>query len=889
MRPLLLSPFVLLALVSSACRDGSPPASAGSSGAAAGALPPPTEHLLDAGAEGDQRRRREEWFEERHAAPPGTDWRAIERANGEAQIAKRNRLASLPTGTLHWAERGSDNQAGRMHVAAISPDGQTLYAGSSLGGLWKGTLEGTSWTPLGDNLYGGVHWLVALPGDGGGFDRLLAATDGGRIHLTRDDGATWVVPAGLPADAGAVRRVVATSDGSYTVFLVAASGSSYRLYRSTDYGESFVSLVAAGLAKGDVWVPRNGGSDVYYVKGSELWRSSDRGATWTVLSSTPLGATTVEIAGSEAGAPRLWILTGGANLYRSDDAGLSWSFVDAVTDIWWGGSHSASIVDADAFAYGGVEVHRTYDAGATWSIVNSWGAYYGNPAGRLHADIPGIDVVPGGPNGETWYVSTDGGLYRSADTLQTVENLSLAGLRVSQYYSTLTSAADPDHVAAGSQDQGYQWAGAPPGEGTVLEFDQRISGDYGHLSSGDGTHAWVFSTYPGFVLVHRNEGSPILHTVSFPPNEGYAWMPPVVGDPLAPTDFFFCARQLYRYQKSATGYDWTPAAWSTEDFADGASAYCSALAFSPLDPNLAWAATNTGVLYWSVDRGVTWTQSASLGPGAHYFYGTALLASATDPTVVYVGGSGYGVPAVYRSADGGQTYQPWSDGLPSTLVYCLGEQPDGTGTIYAGTETAAYRREAAGAAWEDITGNEAPITIYWSVEALAHENTLRFGTYGRGIWDYQVEPPASWSIYGCGGNPAGSLVVLGGMPRPGQSMVLGLDNPLGTMNPGALAFGFFSLAPDAAYPCGTMVPGFGMAGGGAAGELLISVVPPDPALTIVGFPWGGVGQPAWVNVAIPNDSALLGLQVYGQGLLLDPSRPAYKCGLTEGIELVIGV
>ena len=67
-----------------------------------------------------------------------------------------------------------------------------------------------------------------------------------------------------------------------------------------------------------------------------------------------------------------------------------------------------------------------------------------------------------GPIGETWYISTDGGLYHSQDTLHTVLNLSLQGLRVSQYYSTLTSAADPDHVAAGSQDQGYQWAGSPP-------------------------------------------------------------------------------------------------------------------------------------------------------------------------------------------------------------------------------------------------------------------------------------------------------------------------------------------------------------------------------------------------------------------------------------------
>ena len=48
------------------------------------------------------------------------------------------------------------------------------------------------------------------------------------------------------------------------------------------------------------------------------------------------------------------------------------------------------------------------------------------------------------------------------------------------------------------------------------------------------------------------------------------------------------------------------------------------------------------------------------------------------------------------------------------------------------------------AAWTDITGNVAPVTTYWSVEALHHEPTVRFGTYGRGIWDFTpapIEPP----------------------------------------------------------------------------------------------------------------------------------------------------
>ncbi len=707
--------------------------------------PPPTENWLGEDAEEKQKERRKAWFEERHKAPPEVDWREIERANGLTQIEKRNRLAESAIQIASpWVERGSDNQAGRAHAASLSSDRNWLYVGSSLGGLWKGKPDGAAWKPLGDNLYGGAHWLAAVPGENPGDpDVLLAATDGGLVHVTRDEGLTWEVPAGLGTVAG-VRRVLVTSDVSRSVFLVKRnSGGGYRLMRSQDRMASFEQVYSFVNYDGDVWARRDGSPDLYLVTGASVFRSLDLGTTWTAVGATPAGSSRGELVGSEAGAPRLWTvfqIGSQRQLHRSDDAGASWSFVTTISDYWE--SLNASIVDADLFAYGGVEVWRTADGGTSFAKVNSWTAYYNNPATKLHADIPGIDVVPDSVSGEIWYVSTDGGLFRSFDGLQTVQNLSLSGLRISQYYSTLTSSADPNHVAAGSQDQGYQRAGAAPAPtGTAASFNQLISGDYGHLTSGDGDHDFVFSTYPGFILIHMGETSPNLLTANFPSGESYAWMPPVVADPLDPRDFFFCAAHLYRYGKVSN--NWISVQWSSFNFASRGGEYVSALAFSPLDQLRAFAVTNDGDLFYSIDQGVTWTESASNGPGGQYFYGTALLASSLDVNTAWVGGSGYGASvSIYRTVDGGATWQPFDEGLPDTLVYCLGEAPDGSGTLFCGTETAAYRRDAGAASWVDVTGNQAPVTVYWSVEAHPAENTLRFGTYGRGIWDYQIDPQA---------------------------------------------------------------------------------------------------------------------------------------------------
>jgi MYXO-CTERM domain-containing protein len=653
-----------------------------------------------------------------------------------------------------------------MHVARHSSDGSQIYAGSSLGGVWIGELDGTDWYPIGDNLFGGAHELAVLPPDEqGGPDVVLAATDGGRVHRSADDGQTWVVPEGMGEPTGC-RRVLTTSDGGHTVFMVLRYGDFSALLRSTDRAATFEQVYDLGDYRGAVWAPRDGGSEVYLLAGGPtVHRSDDNGDSWTEVGSIAVGGNTGELVGSEAGAPRLWAVVRVDNqrdLYRSDDAGASWSFVTDVNDYWR--SLNASIEDVDVFAWGGVEVYRTDDGGQSFAITNSWVDYYDEPEIRLHADVPGIDVTLDVDGEEIWYVSTDGGLYLSRDRLATVENLSLNGLRVSQYYSTLTSRDDPSHVAAGSQDQGFQITTFLEQDDELFEFDQLVSGDYGHVTSHDGSHDWVYTTYPGILLAYWGTyDNPVIFNIEFPPDERHAWLPPIEADPLVKEAFFFPATRLYRYLRQDAA--WEPEIWSELVVnTDDEDEYISAIEFSPVDPERAYLATNRGRMFYSDDRAVTWAESDSAGPNPHYFYGTALVASSLDVDTVYAGGSGYDGPAVSRSTDGGETFEPFDEGLPDTLVYCLAEAGDGSGALYAGTETSAYRRDADWDEWVDITGNSAPVTIYWSVEAVPAEGAMRFGTYGRGIWDYRFDPEVWGSVDG--GPDEGADA---GAPGSGQS------------------------------------------------------------------------------------------------------------------------
>jgi hypothetical protein len=145
---------------------------------------------------------------------------------------------------------------------------------------------------------------------------------------------------------------------------------------------------------------------------------------------------------------------------------------------------------------------------------------------------------------------------------------------------------------------------------------------------------------------------------------------------------------------------------------------------------------------------------------------------------------------------------------------------------------------------------------------------------------------AALTIYGCGPNPSGSLVHLSGTPDIGETIELGLDNPLGTQAAGSLPLLVLSTLPDAAFPCGTPVPGFGM--GGGPGELLIGLAPPNPLLPfLVGPPWLGPGMPSVVPLALPSSPTLVGRSFYAQGVLFDPFS-ALRFGLTEALRITIG-
>ncbi len=708
--------------------------------------PPPTEIAQWKEDRRERRRNRQEWLEELHYCSPDTDWQTIEEENRRASSLARFGEVERGARTDRWTEIGSANLAGRTHAAAPSGDGQYLYVGSDRGGVWKGTIDGQNWQPISDGLGMGSHMLLVVPAGEGPEEPQVIFTltlDSDLMFASIDDGETWFVPGGMPDNVYDHDRILNDPADPRTVYWLSRSRvwtgpdtfeHGRLLFRSSDGGLNFEYVHYFPANQADIWIDRVNGGDLYLVSEGVLYVSQDQGDTFSEVGVVSTNyANNVLLAGSEAGAPTLYCarLEGGQwKLYRSTDGGANWSFRYNIHDFWE--TMNCSITNPDIVYYAGVECWRSTNGGGSFDYINAWGAYYGDPEHKLHADNPGLDIywIDGQ---EVTFFNTDGGTYVSYDSGETVLNISMWGLGISQYYDVFTSETDPYLIAAGSQDQGYQQS-EPDRRDPNLYFEQLISGDYGHLTSATRNHYWLYSVYPGFVLLQANEHDPpSLHYIDFP-STSHSWMPPIVADPSDTDVFYFCGDHLWRYEREGFGYSYTmtelPQAFT-------GSSYASALAFSPADPDYWYVATNNGLLWHSHDAGASWAQ-AGHGPSQHYFYGTALVASPHDRDVAYVGGSGYEGHPVWRTTNGGLDWEGVGTGLPSTLVYGLVIGGENLDMLFAATEAGPYACSLADMQWENIGGTEAPLHLYWCVEWVPEINVARFGTYCRGIWDYEA-------------------------------------------------------------------------------------------------------------------------------------------------------
>ncbi len=743
---------------------------------------------------------REAFFNLMHRSAPGTNWKKMDadlRYNKMKERAGYYNLKitddswdTLANGNVvgKWNELGSFNTSGRIWATEVDFENDIVYAFTDGGSLWKGDLDGSNWSVINDNFkISATNMLKKVD------DRLIVSTSQWGVQgvfYTEDEGISWTETTGLEnvVSWGFIGDAEMLNDADHTIYILALEWDYVNwwdlitIYRSTDLGTSFEKIISydvptyGSMNNFVLYASQNGDGTCYLIENNNFYTLGTDGIPILTGNIPITDDGDIMLCGFEGitenhfYAAHANYASGETDFYTSDDNGVTWALT------------SSGVVEEGNFSknsfycsqkmegylyYGGVDSYRSFTGGSTWVRNNYWYEYYnGNELENLHADIPFIRSFMDTLSGEELImVSTDGGLYKSENSGLTWLNITYEGMRNAQYYDVYTYRDLTDIIYAGAQDQGWQRS-VYDVDGDYY-FDQLISGDYGHIvSRSGGGNLWC--VYPGFAMYIDDASTG--DNMFFWDFQGYGhlWMAPVMQDPWDDEVAWWAGGSdaggayLWRLERS---FGTINAVKQTKNFSVAGGGSISAINYSPIDKNYWYLLTSGGTFYTSTDAGETWSLSSGFtGPGPQYFYGAAIEPSKTQLGVVYIGGSGYDNPAVYKTEDNGETFVALNNELPSTLVYDLAISENDS-LLFAATEIAPYVYVLAEDKWYDLSGLDAPLQTYWSVDYIEEIKAVRFGTYGRGAWEFKlyeqpvgIEELAQKNIITVYPNPASDIV-----------------------------------------------------------------------------------------------------------------------------------
>ena len=658
-----------------------------------------------------------------------------------------------------WNEKGSNNQSGSVTALDFDQRSKLLYAISAGGVLWNSSLDGLNWNMMNDQLRFNTRFLKIAHPDSN-TTRIICAINGKPFYS--DDGLEWTIASGPQVVYGGTTKNLKKLEDGKHLFYLAYEGSqrNIKLYHSDNYGRSYKTIYSFGTS--DL---RNLSIDVIEETNSlyiieQISASNSRIFEWNtdiqsvnlIQSLSPLSFGADGNGNLRAriknGTTVFFAFNGSNEYFSSNDLGSSWIKLSDLPQRPWTDGVFVSYEDPDLMILSEVEAHVSKNGGLTWFKINTWPEYYDDPVTKLHADMMFIDEFKVDST-DFIAIANHGGINISYD--KTESNISIAqrGLNISQYYSVRTYPNDPNYVFAGSQDQGIQ-RGYDLNEGPI-NFDQLFSGDYGHISfTNFGESMWT--VYPGGWVFYFAEPT----RVNFPqtsyqldsPDES-VWIPPMISSP-----YGFNAVLLAGGQK-----DGLPGSHVIElkinDFGNlvvnewpfdfkTSGGTITGMAYHSFWSNVFYVITSNGRFYLSRDSGQSFEDKSHALNGSHYLYGHDILNSRADANIIYVAGSGYSNSPIFRSTDGGENFESIKYNLPSTTIFDIDQDPTGN-FIFAATEAGPYVFIESLEEWFDLSQSKAPNQTYWSVEYIQSLDKVRFGTYGRGIWDLDLNHLSSTS------------------------------------------------------------------------------------------------------------------------------------------------
>ncbi len=687
---------------------------------------------------------------------------------------------------MKWRSIGPYRGGRTVGAAGVPQQPNVFYIGVNNGGVWKTTDYGRTWQSIFDNQStGSIGTIVVAPsnpnviyvGSGEGLHRPDLSVGNG-IYKSTDAGKTWQH---LGLQNGQQIPKIAVDPQNPDRIFVAVLGHPYGpneergIYRSLDGGTSFQKVFYIDETTGGddvdidpsdpntiyatMWQSQEGPWENAKWEGTKggIFKSTDGGNNWHQLKkglSDSLVQAHIAIAPSNPNKLYLVICTTeeneygtgtGMDMYLSNDKGEHWQRIsdDGRPEARIGGGDAPVIEvdpkDANTLYSASIVFWKSTDGGKSWRGLR------GAPGGDDYQNVwinpinPDIMLVTGDQGA---LVTVNGGNSWSSWYNQPT----------AQLYHVSADNAFPYNVYSGQQESGSVGIATRGNDGEINFRDWHPVGaeEYGYVAP-DPLHANI--VYGGKITRYnkltgqvQNVSPEVLRTGKY----RFIRTAPMLFSPVDSTILYFAGNVLFTTNNGGNTwniispdltrktYDQLPesigmyTAEAKQTLRQRGVIYTVAPSYK--DVHTIWCGTDDGLIQITHDGGKIWKDVTP--PELTAWSKVSIIdAGHFDNQTAYAAVNRFRCddmhPYLYRTHDGGKSWQKITTGLPDEPINVVREDAKQQGLLFAGSETCTYVSFDDGEHWQSLRLDMPASSIR---DLMIKNDDLVVASHGRGFW-----------------------------------------------------------------------------------------------------------------------------------------------------------
>ena len=716
--------------------------------------------------------------------------------------------ANIELPGLKWRNVGPANQGGRIvDIEALDGQFRKVWMATGSGGVWHSENAGTTWAPIFDDYSTASIGDIAVYQQDPSIIWVGTGEANNRNSLSWGDGVFRSTDGGKTFENIGLRsthhiaRVITIPDQPESACVCAVghlwgTSGDRGLFKTDDGGDNWVKLTNGLPDDGktgctDLIIDPNN-ADVMYAAFYErlrkpwnfqsggpnggIFKTVDGGKTWAKLTEgLPQGPTgriglaiyrkdpNILMALVEAEQTDTLAIPG-SGLYRSENGGESWSYVNTYNN--------------RPFYYSQVRINphddkRVYVLTTRFMVSEDGGKTLrnGSEDQEVHGDFHAMWLDPNDP--DRYYLGADKGISITHDhghKFQLFDNLPIA-----QFYRIALDHQDPFTIYGGMQDNGFY---------ATSSFSRDIRGVLNDsnwkVHWGDGQYTAIDPDDPRTVYTSSENGrlnlyDPVTHRIkSISPNLRNTSNYSDYYDPKATKDGGYLrfnwsspfkmveSKNIYYagnhvFKSVDQGKSWTiisPDLSSNDSLKTlyrasggvtpdntGAEIHCTitTLSISPTDENIIWAGTDDGLVHVTRDGGKSWNKvNDKLVVKAENLWISRIEASSHEKGRAYLTIDGHRsdhmAPYVFVTEDFGVSWKSLVSNLPQTeVVRVIREDKLNANLLYIGTETGVWYSLDRGEKWSRLMNGMPTVSVY-DLAIHPRDQSLVAGSHGRSLF-----------------------------------------------------------------------------------------------------------------------------------------------------------